>query len=302
LWPEEEESSRPAFTYVGFFMRDIENSPTPTFELKSVSAGYRAGETVVDQVDLRIEEGSFTGLIGPNGCGKTTLLRAMSGIIKPTAGTIFLRGQKLDQLSRREIACYCAVVPQETPMAFAFTVREIVAMGRHPYVDRFRSMTDDDELVIDEVMSRTMTMHLAHRNVLELSGGERQRVIVARALCQRPQVLLLDEPTAHLDINHQIELLELLHELCQEQGLTIVCATHDLNHASAYCDRILLLLDGRPHAFGTPAQVISHDIIRDTYGVDVHIEYDGERPFVVPVSARRRNESMAASVVVGVDE
>ena len=275
-------------------MSDMANPQEPTFEVDSVSAGYRAGESVIEEIDLRVNEGSFTGLIGPNGCGKTTLLRAMSGIIRPAAGTIYLRGEKLDRLSRREIACQCAVVPQETPISFAFTVREVVTMGRHPYVGRFQLLSDDDQRIVNEVMERTATVHLADRNVLEVSGGERQRVIIARALCQRPQVLLLDEPTAHLDINHQIELLELLHELSEEQRMTIVCATHDLNHASAYCDRILLLQDGRVRAFGSPQEVISPDIIRDTYGVDVHIDYGSERPFVVPVSSRHRTASASA--------
>ncbi len=269
--------------------------PVPSFELISVSAGYRAGETVIEQIDLRVEEGSFTGLIGPNGCGKTTLLRVMSGIIRPAVGTVFLDGKMLEQLSRREIACHCAVVPQEAPISFAFTVRETVTMGRHPYVGRFRSLSDVDEGIVDEVMARTATDHLADRSVLELSGGERQRVIIARALCQRPQVLLLDEPTAHLDINHQIELLELLSELSDKQRLTIVCATHDLNHASAYCDRILLMQDGRSRAFGTPGQVITRDAILDTYGVDVHIEYGDDRPFIVPVSSRRRLAAASAA-------
>ena len=276
-------------------MSDIVTAPGPSFELVSISAGYRAGESVIEQIDLRVEEGSFTGLIGPNGCGKTTLLRVMSGIITPTAGSVHLAGNRLDQLSRREIARHCAVVPQEAPISFAFTVRETVTMGRHPYVGRFRSLSDFDESIIDEVMVRTATDHLADRSVLELSGGERQRVVIARALCQQPQVLLLDEPTAHLDINHQIELLELLSELSDKQRLTIVCATHDLNHASAYCDRILLMQDGRSRAFGNPGQVISHATILDTYGVDVHIEYDEDRPFIVPVSARRRLGAAAAA-------
>lgn len=268
-------------------MSDMTNAPRP-IDLASVSAGYRSGEMVIEEIDLRVEEGTFTGLIGPNGCGKTTLLRVMSGIIKPAVGTVHLAGKRLDRLSRREIACQCAVVSQEAPISFAFTVRETVTMGRHPYVDRFRSLSDVDEGIVDEVMAHTAIDHLADRSVLELSGGERQRVVIARALCQRPRVLLLDEPTAHLDINHQIELLELLSELSDNQRLTIVCATHDLNHASAYCDQILLMQDGRSRAFGSPGQVISHDAILDTYGVDVHIEYGNERPFIVPVSSRRR--------------
>ena len=263
-------------------------SPVPLFEVEALCAGYRAGEPVIEQIDLRVEEGSFTGLIGPNGCGKTTLLRAMAGVLKAASGVVRFQGQELDLLSRREIARHCAVVPQETAISFAFTVREIVTMGRHPYVGRFRLLSPEDERIVDEMMERTATRSLAGRSVLELSGGERQRVVIARALCQQPQALLLDEPTAHLDINHQIELLELLHELCAEQRLTIVCATHDLNHASAYCDRILLMQGGRTRAFGSPAEVISHGLIRDTYGVDVHIEGDGERPIVVPVSSRRR--------------
>ena len=275
-------------------MSTVATTPGLSFELDSVSAGYRAGDAVIEGIDLRVEEGSFPGLIGPNGCGKTTLLRVLSGIIRPASGTVRLAGKRLDQLSRREVARHCAVVPQETPISFAFTVRETVTMGRHPYIGRFRSLTDVDERIVAEAMAQTATDHLADRSVLELSGGERQRVIIARALCQQPQVLLLDEPTAHLDINHQIELLELLCELSAgRQRLTIVCATHDLNHASAYCDHVLLMQDGRSCTFGSPEQVISQDSILDTYGVDVHIEYDDGRPFIVPVSSRRRASAVS---------
>ncbi|MEE2657407.1 MAG: ABC transporter ATP-binding protein, partial [Candidatus Latescibacterota bacterium] len=213
--------------------------------LASVSAGYYPGTPVLSDIDLAVSQGEFLGLIGPNGSGKSTLLRVIAGVLAVQTGCIRLDGRELSQISRRQLARSLAVVPQETASMFGFSVREVVAMGRHPFLGPLGGLSSEDVGVISEALRLTDTAGLTERSILELSGGERQRVIVARALAQRPRLLLLDEPTNHLDINHQIEIFDLLRALNRKHGLTLMCITHDLNFAGEYCDRIVLVHDGR---------------------------------------------------------
>jgi len=263
----------------------------PVLELERVCAGYARHQPVIADLTLAVEGGVFLGLIGPNGSGKSTLIRALAGVVPFRTGAIRLAGQSLSSLSRRQIARRVAVLPQDTSCAFAFTVREIVSMGRHPHLGRFQRPGRDDLRIVDEVMERTDVQQLASRSVLELSGGERQRVAVARALAQKPQVLLLDEPTSHLDLNHRIEVFDLLHQLNREEGLTLVCVTHDLNDAAEYCDRLLLLDRGRTMACGSPPAVLTPDLIRCAYGVQAAVEPapGGVGLRIVPLSRRARS-------------
>ena len=259
-------------------------------QLRAVSAGYERQHPILQELDFDLCRNAFLGLIGPNGSGKSTLIRAITGLIPFRTGEILLDGVALNDLARKEIARFFAVLPQDTSCSFSFSVREIVGMGRHPHLGRFRGPGQDDARIVEESLERTDALHLAERSVLELSGGERQRVAIARALAQKPRVLLLDEPTSHLDLNHRIEILDLLHELNQEEGLTLLCVTHDLNEAAEYCDHILLLDQGRTRAFGTPAEVLTPAILQDAYGVDVAVESAtparGLR--VIPLSRRGR--------------
>ncbi|MFH1570793.1 MAG: ABC transporter ATP-binding protein [Gemmatimonadota bacterium] len=269
----------------------------PVVELQGVSAGYGRDAHVVRDLELGVARGTFLGLIGPNGCGKSTLIRTIAGVVPHRTGMVRLGGTDLDAMSRKEVARFLAVLPQDTTCAFAFTVREIVSMGRHPYLGRFAGPGRDDARIVDEAMERTDVRHLGGRSVLELSGGERQRVAIARALAQKPRVLLLDEPTSHLDLNHRIEILDLLHDLNHREGLTLVCVTHDLNDAGEYCDRILLMDGGRTMAWGAPAAVLTPGLIRRAYGVEVAIEAApaGGGPRVVPLSRRARDAVSAAA-------
>jgi len=261
--------------------------------LEQVRAGYRPGAPVVRGVDLQLREGDFLGLIGPNGCGKSTLIRAATGGLPLDSGAVWLEGRDLGSCPRREVARRLGVVPQGAACAAGFTVREIVAMGRHPHLGRFGRPGREDERRVDEALDQTGTLHLAERQVSELSGGERQRVVVARGLAQTPRLLLLDEPTNHLDINHQVEIFDLLLRLNQEQGLTLLCATHELNLAAGYCGRIALMDQGRIIACGPPAAVLTAGHLSAVYGVQVQVEEAGGVPRVFPVS-RKAGQGLAA--------
>jgi iron complex transport system ATP-binding protein len=260
-------------------------------QLDHVTVGYRPGTPVLQQVSLSVAAGAFAALIGPNGSGKSTFLRVAAGVMAPWSGTVTLAGQDLNECSRRDLARRVAVVPQAAVSDFEFSVEETVAMGRHPHLKRFQGMGDEDRLAITQALELTSTTDLASRSIRELSGGEHQRVIIARALAQQPQLLLLDEPTNHLDINHQVEILDLLSELHEETGLTIVCVTHDLNAAAEFGEQLVLMDAGRPLAIGSAAQVLTEELVRQAYGVDVWIEQIGGRARIIPKSRRHMVES-----------
>ena len=256
-------------------------------DVTGIRAGYYPENPVLDDVDLRLSAGGFLGLIGPNGSGKSTLLRVLAGVLTPWAGQVCLDGANVLDLSRRQLARTIAVVPQEILSPFAFTAGEIVAMGRHPYLPRFGGLWAEDMSAVTDAMERTGTAQLASRSILELSGGERQRVVIARALAQQPRLLLLDEPTNHLDINHQVEVLDLLYDLNRNDGLAIVCVTHDLNAAAEYTDHVVLMAPGgRVHAAGPPGDVITADHVEAVYGIRVAVIDTAGRPRITPWSRR----------------
>jgi len=254
-------------------------------EAREVRAGY-GGRTVVDGVSLRVGRGECVAVIGPNGAGKSTLLRALAGVLPLLGGEVRLDGRPLAALGRRAIARRLAGVPAELNPAFSFRAREIVAMGRHPYMSLLGDLGREDERAVSEAMAATESEGLAGRRFDELSSGERQRIALAQALAQEPHVLLLDEPTAHLDLTHQTHLLDLLKELQTSRGLAIVLVSHDLNLAAEYADRLLLLDGGRPRAVGSPEEVLDYRVIEDVYRTVVVVERNrvSGRPRVVPVS------------------
>jgi len=218
---------------------------------------------VLDGVDLDVERGEFVALVGPNGAGKTTLLRTINGILDPDRGSVFLDGDPVASLSSRAVSRTLATVPQDTHVGFAFTAEQIVEMGRTPHRSRL-DWTDDADPV-DAALARTETEGLRDRPVDELSGGERQRVLLARALAQEPAALLLDEPTANLDINHQIRVLGLVEELVAE-GRAALAAIHDLDLAARFCDRLVLLHEGRIRAAGPPEAVLRDPGLGEAFG------------------------------------
>lgn len=228
------------------------------------------GHYLVRGVSLSVSGGELVGLIGPNGAGKSTLLRIISGLWADIEGTAMLLNRPLKRYSPRQIAQIVAQVPQITALDFPFTVRQVVLMGRNPHLGRFELETERDRRFAERAMSRTQTSEFASRMIGTLSGGERQRVLIARALTQEPRLLLLDEPTANLDIQHQIGILELVRALVREDGLGAIVAVHDLELAARFCDRVVLLQDGSVCAEGTPEEVLKPDRLWAAYGIAAH--------------------------------
>ncbi|KPK92030.1 MAG: hypothetical protein AMJ94_06125, partial [Deltaproteobacteria bacterium SM23_61] len=223
-------------------------------------------------LSLFLERGEVLGLIGPNSSGKTTLLKLMDGLLRPQRGRILLEERNLDQIPRAQVARKIAVVPQAMEVPFSFTVGEIVLMGRAPYLTRFGWEKQKDLDVAHEAMALTDVAGLGERTFWELSQGERQRVLIARALAQEPKVILLDEPTSHLDINHQVEINELIRGLNLQKGLTVLHISHDLNLAAEYCHRVILLHRGSVFSAGVPSEVITEENIRRVYETKVLVE------------------------------
>lgn len=237
----------------------------------------------VERMSFDVMTGEVVGIVGPNGSGKSSLLKLLAGLLRPESGTIRLTGQALNDLTPLAIARILAMVPQEQAQVFPFTVAETVLMGRFPHRQAgWWSMgmeveRGDDLAVAHRAMVETDVVDLADRLVSDVSGGERQRVMIARALAQEPRILLLDEPTAFLDLNHQIELCALIQRLAKERALTVVLVSHDLNVASLLCDRILMVKDGKICAQGTPPETIRPEVLRAVYGCDVVVDAHPQR-------------------------
>jgi iron complex transport system ATP-binding protein len=244
-------------------------------EVAGVACAY-GGADVLRDVTLRVAPGEFVAVSGPNGSGKSTLLRAMSRVLRPRLGRALLDGRDLYALPARESARAIGVVPQDTPLEFEFTCEEVVLMGRSPHLGRFRGEGERDLSVAREAMERTATWDLRARSILDLSGGERQRVLLARAFAQEPRVLLLDEPTAHLDVAYQVQLLRLVRALRDEKKTSVVATLHDLNLAAAYADRIVLLSKGVVTAAGAPQEVLVEKTLQEVFGAEVIVRLHPE--------------------------
>jgi iron complex transport system ATP-binding protein len=238
----------------------------------NISFGYDPATPVVRDVTLTVRPGEFLSLVGPNGSGKTTLLRLLDRIFIPHRGSILLGDQPLTKFSRTAIARRIAFVPQDNSIQFPFTVAEIVLMGRSPHSGGMAFENAHDRDVAAEMMKLTDVAGLADQPVTNLSGGERQRVFIARALAQEPEIILLDEPNAHLDIAHQVEMFRIIKRLNTESGLTVLSVSHDLNLAAAYSDRIAMMVHGALAALGTPAEVLTGERIREVFGTPVIVD------------------------------
>ena len=248
-----------------------------------ISAGY-AGNPVIHSASLQVNRGEFVGLIGPNGAGKSTLLRALTGALPPLGGSIQIAGRSLHSFNQRELARNIAFVPQSEPTLFEFSVREVVLMGRTPHIQPARGETSADHHAVALAMAATDTLHLAERPITSLSGGEHRRVLMARALAQNAPLFVLDEPTAHLDMTHQSDLLRLIRRLVDREGVSALAALHDLNLAAEYCDRLLLLSGGKIIRAGTPQEVLTPELLSRVYGAPIRVSVSPAtgKPYVFP--------------------
>lgn len=255
-------------------------------EINNLSLSYD-NRPVLKDLSLSIMEGEFFVIIGPNGSGKTTLLKAIAGLI-PSESAVTILGQPLGRYSRRQLAQSLAVVPQQTPLDYPFTVADTVLMGRSPHLDFLASEQRLDYEIAMEAMLFTGIDHLAGRRLHQLSGGERQRVIISRAICQQPRIILLDEPTASLDPAHQIHVMDLLLDLRATRNITVVMVSHDLNLAAMYANRLLLLHNGSVMQSGKPNQVLEKTLLEQAYGCPMLVDEHplGKVSMVLPIPAR----------------
>jgi iron complex transport system ATP-binding protein len=263
-----------------------------SLKVEHVSFGYDFRDEATRSFSLRdvsitIQRGSLTGLLGPNGCGKTTLLKLMTGVLRPRQGAITLDGRAIGEIPRRELAKHVAIVPQETHPAFDYSVLEMVLMGRHPHLGVFQLEGPEDLAIAHESLSATGTAHLADRPYMTLSGGEKQRVVIASALAQAPDVLLLDEPTASLDLAYQLEVASLLERLNHDRGVTMVLATHDLNLAASLCHALVLIRSGRVLAQGPTREVLTGAMIQQLYDVEADVQFHESSGHLTVVPIRR---------------
>ncbi len=253
------------------------------YDLQAVRFHYQSNDSdavqwTLEDLSFPVRYGEVLGVVGPNGSGKTSLLKVLARLLNPVEGRIDLFGRDLVSMPQREVACLVGVVPQDTQQLFPFTVAETVLMGRFPHQPRGRWAgglgweSREDVAIAEQAMMTMDVVHLARRAITDLSGGERQRTVIARALAQTPKVLLLDEPTAFLDLHHQIEICSVLRRLRDERGLTVVFVSHDLNLVSQYCDRILLLDRGQILRLGSPHEVIEPDVLESVYRCRVLVD------------------------------
>ena len=255
-----------------------------SLELESITLAY-GKRTIVSNVNLRVGAGELVCLVGPNGSGKSTIVRAASGLLEPVAGRILLNGLALGQWNRREMARVASFVLQGHPIPPLFTVRELVAMGRSPYLPFWGIGRERDRAVTESALEAFDLLSLADRRLGELSGGEQQRAILARALSQEPSLLVVDEPTTFLDIHHQVAVLSRLHRMARQSGMAVLSVLHDMNLAAAFADRLVLLGDGIIARSGSPAEVLNSEEFRRIYGTGMRIVTlpdSPERPVVLP--------------------
>ncbi|MBR3784985.1 MAG: ABC transporter ATP-binding protein [Firmicutes bacterium] len=256
---------------------------------ENVTLGYGERDVIKD-FSCSIEEGEFVALIGPNGSGKSTLVHAITGMVPCKTGAIYVKGRDNAKMSSKERAQIAAVVPQNFQPNFAFKAKEIVAMGRHPFLGRMQSESEEDYRIIDHAMAETGTLHLRDRKITQLSGGERQRIIISSALAQQPQLLIVDEPTNHLDIQYNLEVMQLMSRLNKEKGITIFAVLHDINMASRFADRIIVLDHGQKIEDGPARNIIREEILKPVYKIDLVVR-DNPLTNAAEIVALRSNKT-----------
>jgi iron complex transport system ATP-binding protein len=269
----------------------------PRLQADAVTLRYE-DLTVIEGLDLAIPDGAITAIIGPNACGKSTLLKALARLLRPTGGQVVLDGEQIHRLPTKEVARHLGLLPQ-TPIApQGILVVDLVARGRSPHQKLFQQWSEADERAVAAALAATSTTELAERAVDELSGGQRQRVWIAMALAQETELLLLDEPTTFLDIAHQIDVLDLVLRLNRDEGRTIVVVLHDLNLACRYASHVVAMRDGEIVAAGAPTEIVDADLVRRVFGLDALVVPDpiSHTPLVVPIGAHHGRPSLADPV------
>ncbi|WP_234313640.1 ABC transporter ATP-binding protein [Streptomyces sp. NBRC 109706] len=264
------------------------HSPTDAVTHSLTAEGLTLGygdRVVVSSLDLTVPPGAITVIVGANACGKSTLLRSMSRLLRPREGQVLLDGRAVHRLPAKELARTLGLLPQSPVAPEGITVLDLVSRGRHPHQGVFSRWNERDDAAVASALEATRTADLADRAVDELSGGQRQRVWIAMALAQETDLLLLDEPTTFLDVSHQVEVLDLLTDLNRTRGTTIVMVLHDLNLAARYADQLIALADGRPHAAGPPAEVLTEECVRAVFGLESRVIDDpvSGRPLMLPI-------------------
>jgi len=261
-------------------------------KINEICFSYDSRE-ILKGISFEVSASVFLGIIGPNGAGKTTLLRCINNALKPTKGVIYFDGKEVRQFSRKEIAKNIGVVPQRDDINFPFSVYEIVMMGRFPHLGFLDKENPKDYEMTEKALEEVGIKHLSQCRIDEISGGEFQKVIIARALAQEPKVLLLDEPTLHLDINHQLEILEFIKNLVLKNDLVVIMVTHDLWLASRYCDSLLLIKEGKIHSCGKVNEVLTKDNIKDVYQIEVDIIQHPliKNPIIIPLNGSNLKEN-----------
>ncbi|MFP4226919.1 MAG: ABC transporter ATP-binding protein [Desulfobacterales bacterium] len=260
---------------------------SPSVDVKNLSYAYEDSR-VLEDLSFSVGQGEFFVVIGPNGSGKTTLMKLIAGLLKPQRAAIRIMGKDIRSYGRKALARRIAFVPQQMPMDFPFTVAGVVLFGRAPHLGTFGLESENDRQQAEQAMAFTEVDHLAGRRMDQLSGGERQRVFIARAICQAPEIMILDEPTAALDIAHQMRIMDLMEKMKQEKGITVLMVSHDVNLAAMYADTLLLLKNGSLAQWGPPAQVLSYETLEPVYGCPLLVDESplGELPRVTPVPGR----------------
>ncbi len=253
-------------------------------DIKDLSCAY-GKNTVIRNISFSVKAGGLFIIIGPNGSGKTSLLKTISGTMKYEKGSIKIFDRHIHDFSRKSLAKAIALVPQHVPADFPFMVMELVLMGRSPYLGILGLPEKEDFEIADQALSFTDVKHLCSRKLDQLSGGARQLVFIARAVCQQPQIILLDEPTASLDLSHQIKIMDLMEKLVNEKGLTVIMVSHDINLAAMYADTLLLLKEGNIISIGIPADVLTFKLLEEAYGCTILVDESplGKVPRLTPV-------------------